>query len=100
MERGAHLQRLFYLSPGSIHTAPIERNIPPPEILSDISASPQYTNPLQVAQMSTQEDPELSFHNPVYPVWEPSLEALGSESLQREMSHPLSKLVSSSQCSW
>jgi hypothetical protein len=36
--------------------------------------------------------PEPSFHNSGYPVKEPSLEALHSEPLEREMPHPLSPL--------
>jgi hypothetical protein len=56
MKRDVHLQSLFYLSsrvpskgalpPGSLYRAPIERDVPPPELLSTISQSALYMVPL------------------------------------------------------
>ena len=63
MEIDTCLQSLFYLSfrvpskgalpPGSLHRAPTERDVPPPEPLSTTSQSLRWVSPLQVAQMST-----------------------------------------------
>jgi len=62
MEIDTCFQSLFYLSsrvpskgaltPDSLHRAPIERDLPPPEPLSANSQSPQQTNPLYVARLS------------------------------------------------
>jgi hypothetical protein len=107
MERDVYLQSLFYLSfrvsskgalpPGSLHIAPIERNAPPLQPLSAIFQSPRQKSPLQVVQLSPSEErcppSEPSFHNPGYPVKEPSLEVLRSETLQRETPHSSSPFI-------